>query len=426
MHMKTRAISSETDRTRRWYHDITWAQWKVLIAAWGVWVMDAVDFLAITFVLRDIATTFNVTLDTASLLLLATYGVRWIGGLLFGSLSDRIGRKIPLLITLAWFTVGAALTGAAPTFALLAAFRLLLGFGMAPGFSLGATMVAEAWPEKHRAIGIGILDTGWGLGAIGAAMAYNWVYPAFGWRGMFFIGIPPALALGLFIVFMVPEAQAWKEAKRAPIMSWRDNPAVVLFARYPRRVAYLGLLMLVLCFGSWPFQGLLPTYLKSLQMAPGAISWITSASAIGQVRGFFASGFIAERIGRRLALGGMLTIGSLFVAALVFSASSLGIALPFAFLAGFFLVGSSGIWGTVLTENLPRDVRASGVGLLYNVGVIGGGMAPFIVLSTIDRANTTLAIGIAAFSVGAAIAALVVLKFVRETKGLRLQDIDKS
>src|ERR1700754_1155550 len=177
MHMKTRAISSETDKARRWYHDITWAQWKVLIAAWGVWVMDAVDFLAITFVLRDIATTFSVTLDTASLLLLATYGVRWIGGLLFGSLSDRIGRKIPLLITLAWFTVSAALTGAAPTFALLAAFRLLLRFGMAPGFSLGATMVAEAWPEKHRAIGIGILDTGWGLGAIGAAMAYNWVYP---------------------------------------------------------------------------------------------------------------------------------------------------------------------------------------------------------------------------------------------------------
>ena len=122
----------------------------------------------------------------------------------------------------------------------------------------------------------------------------------------------------------------------------------------------------------------------------------------------------------------MLTIGSLFVAALVFSASSFGIALPLAFFAGFFLVGSSGIWGTVLTENLPRDVRASGVGLLYNVGVIGGGMAPFIVLSTIHRVDTTLAIGIAAFSVGAAVAALVVLKFVRETKGLRLQDIDKS
>jgi SHS family sialic acid transporter-like MFS transporter len=225
---------------------------------------------------------------------------------------------------------------------------------------------------------------------------------------------------------MVPEAQAWKDAKRERLMSWRDHPAIALFVRYPGRVAYLGLLMLVLCFGSWPFQGLLPTYLKSLHMAPGAISWITSASAIGQVCGFFASGFIAERIGRRLALGGMLSIGSLFVAALVFCASSFGIALPLAFLAGFFLVGSSGIWGTVLTENLPREVRASGVGLLYNVGVIGGGMAPFIVLSTIHRADSTLAIGIAVFSIGAALAALVVLKGVRETKGLRLHDIDQA
>ncbi|WP_225936681.1 hypothetical protein [Caballeronia sp. NK8] len=72
---------------------------------------DALDFLAITFVLGDIARTFGVALDTASLLLLATYGVRWIGGLAFGGLSDRIGRKIPLLITLTWFTAGAVATG---------------------------------------------------------------------------------------------------------------------------------------------------------------------------------------------------------------------------------------------------------------------------------------------------------------------------
>ncbi len=146
-----------------WYRDITASQWRVLVAAWGVWVNDALDFLAITFVLGDIARAFGVSLDTASLLLLATYGVRWIGGLAFGGLSsDRIGRKIPLLITLTWFTARAVATGMSWNFLSLAVFRLLLGFGMAPGFSLGAAMVAESWPERHRAIGIGILDTGWG------------------------------------------------------------------------------------------------------------------------------------------------------------------------------------------------------------------------------------------------------------------------
>ncbi|MBN3756607.1 MFS transporter [Paraburkholderia sp. Tr-20389] len=407
-----------------WYREISWPQWRVLIAAWGVWVMDAVDFLAITFVLNDIAKHFSVPLSTASLLLFATYGVRWIGGLMFGSLSDRIGRKIPLVITLAWFTAGAVLTGLSWSFASLAVFRLLLGFGMAPGFSLGATMVAESWPERHRAIGIGILDTGWGLGAIGAAIAYDLVYPHFGWRGMFFVGVIPALLLSVFILLCVPESQAFRNGARSIRTPLRDNPAVVLFRRYPGRVSYLALLMLVLCFGSWPFQGLFPTYLKSLSFEPIAITWLTMTSAVGQVFGFFASGFIAERLGRRAGISVMLCVGALCVVALVYSVNQFLLAECFAFLSGFFLVGSSGIWGTILTENLPRDVRASGVGFLYNIGVVGGGIAPYIVLSTVKAANMTIALGIAVFTIVAALAAIVILRSVRETKGMQLSDID--
>jgi SHS family sialic acid transporter-like MFS transporter len=422
--MKAADATANVSRSMPWYTDISWPQWRVLIAAWGVWVMDAVDFLAITFVLNDIAKHFGVPLSTASLLLFATYGVRWIGGLMFGSLSDRIGRKIPLVITLAWFTAGAVLTGLSWSFASLAVFRLLLGFGMAPGFSLGATMVAESWPERHRAIGIGILDTGWGLGAIGAAIAYDLVYPHFGWRGMFFVGVIPALLLGVFILLCVPESQAFRDGTRSLRTPLRDNPAVVLFRRYPGRVSYLALLMLVLCFGSWPFQGLFPTYLKSLSFEPLTITWLTMTSAVGQVFGFFASGFIAERLGRRAGISLMLGVGALCVVALVYSVNQFLLAECFAFLSGFFLVGSSGIWGTILTENLPRDVRASGVGFLYNIGVVGGGIAPYIVLSTVKAADMTIALGIAVFTIGAALAAIVILRSVRETKGMQLSEID--
>jgi len=423
--MKATDATASASRGLPWYREISWPQWRVLIAAWGVWVMDAVDFLAITFVLHDIAKEFSVPLSTASLLLFATYGVRWIGGLMFGSLSDRIGRKIPLVITLAWFTAGAVLTGVSWSFASLAVFRLLLGFGMAPGFSLGATMVAESWPERHRAIGIGILDTGWGLGAIGAAIAYDLVYPHFGWRGMFFVGVIPAIVLGAFILLCVPESQAFRDSDRKVRTAWRDNPAVVLFRRYPGRVSYLALLMLVLCFGSWPFQGLFPTYLKSLSFEPLTVTWLTITSAVGQVFGFFASGFIAERLGRRAAgISAMLCAGALCVVALVYSVNQILLAECFAFLSGFFLMGSSGIWGTILTENLPRDVRASGVGFLYNIGVVGGGIAPYIVLSTVKAANMTIALGIAVFTVLAALTAIVILRSVRETKGLQLSEID--
>jgi len=418
--MQNLTASTKATSSRPWYREITWPQWKVLIAAWGVWVFDAVDFLAITFVLNDIAKTFSISLEASSLLLFVTYAVRWLGGLVFGSWSDRIGRKIPILLTLTWFTAGAVLTGISWSFASLLVFRLLLGFGMAPGFSLSATMVAESWPEKYRAIGIGILDTGWGIGAIGAAVAYSFVYPEFGWRGMFFIGLIPAVILGLFIIFCVPESEVWKrnrQLKPKTRQAFRDNPAIKLFREHPRRIGYLALLMLVLCFGSWPFQGLFPTYLKGLNFDPKHVTLLTMSSAVGQVLGFFASGFIAERFGRRMGLGLMIGIGVLFVIALVYVVSNTPVAMLFAFLAGFFLVGSSGIWGTILTESLPTSVRATGVGFLYNIGVIGGGLAPYIVLTTIHAINMSVALGIAAFSLVAAIVAFILLCFVKETKG---------
>jgi SHS family sialic acid transporter-like MFS transporter len=308
----------------------------------------------------------------------------------------------------------------------LAVFRLLLGFGMAPGFSLGAAMVAECWPERHRAIGIGILDTGWGVGAIGAALAYEFIFPTFRWRGMFFVGLPPALLLGLFIIFFVPESAVWKEGRASSKKNASSNPIRQLFKRYPGRVAYLSVLMFVLCFGSWPFQALLPTYLRMLDLPASVVSAIAMASATGQISGFVASGFIAERLGRRLAISLMIGVGSACVTGVVLSEYSPAIALVFSFLSGFFLVGSSGIWGTILTVNLPRDVRASGVGFLYNFGVIGGGLAPFIVLSTINRLSFSMALGIILFTIVAALAGMAILRFARETKGLDLSQIHRE
>jgi SHS family sialic acid transporter-like MFS transporter len=246
-----------------WYREISSEQWRVLAGTWAVWTLDSVDYLSITFVLSDIAAAFGMSLGTTSLLLLATYGVRWLGGLLFGSLSDRIGRKLPLLICLSWFTLGAAFTGLSWDFTSLVIVRLLLGFGMAPGFSIGATMVAESWPEKYRALALGILDTGWGVGAIAASLIYGLVYPHFGWRGMFFVGIIPAVLIGLFVMFCVAESPVWlRSRKQAGRVA---KPSVTaLFRLYPGRVAFLALLMLLLFFGSWPFQGLFPTFLKEI------------------------------------------------------------------------------------------------------------------------------------------------------------------
>jgi SHS family sialic acid transporter-like MFS transporter len=408
---------------RRWYQEINRAQWLTLAGAWCLWALDAVDFLLITFVLIDIAKTFDVTLHTASLLILATFGVRWLGGMLFGNLSDRIGRKIPMLIALVWFTAGAAFTGLAWSFTAVFVFRLLLGFGMAPILTLGSTMIAEVWPEKYRAIGIGILDTGWGFGSVLAATLYGLIYPHFGWRPLFFAGIIPGLLVGLYIWRFVPESPVWLKAREKGLVSKRKSPAATLFREHLKLVLVLSLVQFLLQFGSWPLQGLLATYLRELHMPPASVSMITSAGAIGQICGFFCSGFIAERVGRKNAIAMMLAIGCCCVFALVNLAPvSIALGCTFAFLSGFWIVGASGIYPTILAENLPSNVRATGVGLMYNIGVIGGGIAPFIVLASLDYFKVALPKGMFFYTLlGDVLGVLIIYLATRETRGIPIE-----
>ena len=411
---------------RRWYRDLNRDQWLTLVGAWSLWVLDAMDFLLITFVLIDISRTFNVSLHTASLLILATFGVRWLGGMIFGNLSDRIGRKVPMLIALVWFTSGAAFTGLSWSFSAVLMFRLLLGFGMAPILTLGSTMIAELWPEKYRAIGIGIVCTGWGFGSVLAAALYGLIYPRFGWRPLFFVGVLPGFLLGLFIYRFVPESPVWLKTRERGLVSRGTSPILTLFREHRSLVIVLSLLMVLLQFGSWPLQGLLPTFLRGLHMAPSSVSVITSAGAIGQICGFFCSGFIAERIGRKGAIALMLAFGCACVFALVSVAQlSVPLACVFAFFSGFWIVGASGIYPTTLAENLPPNVRATGVGFMYNVGVIGGGVAPFVVLASLDSFNLKLPNGIFLYTLlSDALGVLVIYFGTRETQGISIENAE--
>lgn len=404
-----------------WYRAITWKHWAVMLGAWGVWTLEFVDFLTLTFVLTDIGRTFSISVSDTSLLLLATYSTRWLGGLLFGSLSDRIGRKLPLLIALAWFTIFSVLTGLAPSFIWIIVCRLLLGFGMAPAYSMGATLVAETWPIKYRSIGLGITNTGTGVGSLCAGLAYGFIYPLTGWRGLFFVGVIPAVILGTFIIFCVSESPIWRP-KTKP-QSWADYPAVTLFRDYPRVSAYLAVLMCCLFVTNWPMLGLFPTYLRSLHFPVTMIATLTATAGIGQVVGNLVSGLIAQGIGRRLGLVSMLIGGAFAVLLMTVVIHHFFLAVAATFVGSGLLIGSAGVWGTILAENLPTGVRATGIGFLNNVGGIAGGMAPFIVLSTARTLGLNLGTTLAGCTVFAVALAVVVTLFGRETKGVLLTDI---
>lgn len=410
------------DHSRPWYTQITWTQWKALIASWGVWTLDGLDFLVLTYVLVSLANYFNVPVATASLLLLMTYGVRWLGGLVVGDFSDRLGRKIVLVVVLAWFTVCAMLTGLAWSWGAIVVFRLLLGFGMAPGYAVGASLVAETWPERYRAIGLGINHSGWGFGGIFASIVYMTVFPTFGWRGVFFVGLIPALILGVFILTAVQESPVWKAqsgAKARP-KSGAKTPALRLFAKYPRRVLILGVLLFSLFFSNWPLQGLFPTYLNSLHLDTATIGTLGLCLSLGQVVGFATSGFLAERFGRRGGLALMLSLGMVGVVALVLMIQWFFWGAVWSFLGGGLLIGSAGIWSSILNENLPTEVRASGVGFLYNIGSFGGGLAPFVVLSSLQTFHLQFGVGLIGYTIVAGLVAIAMLRLIPETRGIAL------
>jgi len=384
-----------------------------------VWALDAFDFILITFVLSDIARAFGVAVSQVSLLILATFGVRWAGGLLFGSLSDRIGRKVPLLIALGWFSLGCALTGLAWNFASILAFRLFLGFGMAPIFALGSTMIAENWSPRHRAIGIGLLDAGWGVGTILAALVYAVVYPHFGWRALFFVGAVPGALLLIILYRFFPDLT---DGQAGPQEAGKGWAAVRLFTEHPAIVLVLALLLFFGQFAAWPLQGLLPTLLRDIHFDAAQISWITSISAIGQIFGFASAGFAINALGRRKGVALLLLLGGASVFLMVQALPNILLASVLAFTSGFFVVGAGGCFATIAAENLPAHVRGSGVGFLYNIGVFGGGVAPYIVLSSIRRLDISVGQGIALFTILAAlIGGLISLTLLRETKDISLQ-----
>ena len=201
---------------------------------------------------------------------------------------------------------------------------------------------------------------------------------------------------------------------------------LTLFREYPGLVTVLSMLMVLLQFGSWPLQGLLPTFLRNLHMGPSSVSVITSGAAIGQICGFFCSGFIAERIGRKGAMALMLALGCACVFTLVNVARvSVLLTCVFAFLSGFWIVGASGIYPTALAENLPPNVRATGVGFMYNIGVIGGGVAPFVVLASSDYYGLKLPNSIFLYTLLSDVLGILIIYFaMRETKGISIEDAE--
>lgn len=367
----------------RWYESIGREQWKALAAAQFGWMLDATDVMLYTFALTSIQAEFRLSSGAAGLLMTMTLVSSSVGGILFGWLSDRCGRVRMLTWSILAYAVFTGLTATATSAAALLVWRALVGLGLGGEWSAGSVLVAEVFPSEHRGKVIGIMQSGWALGYIIAAVLAALILPAYGWRPLFVIGLFPAL-LAAWVRRSVAEPEIWKSSRRAAGTS-RVRAASIFRPPLVRKTVIAMLLATTVLFAYWGLFSWLPAYLATPLARGGAglsqvrsSAWIIAVQA-GAFLGYALFGYFSDRFGRRPSF-----VAFVLGAAALTPLYSLGgrnhvALLLMGPLVGFFGHGYFSVFGALLAELFPSAVRGMAQGLCYNVGRAAGGLAPLVI-----------------------------------------------
>jgi SHS family lactate transporter-like MFS transporter len=335
-----------------------------VLAGFLGWTLDAFDFFVVVFLLDVLAEQFGVAKKEIVLTTTATLAMRPLGALLFGLLSDRYGRRIPLMANVIYFSVIELLCGFAPNFRVFLVLRALFGIGMGGEWGVGASLAMEAAPARLRGILSGILQSGYSIGYLLAAIAARFLLPVWGWRPMFWIGALPAL-LALYIRSKVPESEAWKQHRART-----TGEVLRVVGRNWRRFAYLVLLMTFMMFLSHGTQDLYPDFLHEVhQVSQAARANIAITYNIGAVTGAVLFGMLSQAAGRRKGMLAALSLSLLTVPFWAF-----GNSLTVLVVAAFVMqIGVQGAWGVIpvhLNELAADAARGLMPGLAYQLGIL--------------------------------------------------------
>jgi MFS transporter, SHS family, lactate transporter len=328
------------------------------------WTLDAFDFFVVVFLIDRLAEDFHVGKKAIIASLFVTLVMRPVGALIFGLMTDRYGRRIPLMTNVVFFSVVELACGFSPNLTFFLVMRALYGIGMGGEWGIGASLAMESVPPRWRGILSGILQSGYSTGYILAAIVARFVLPTWGWRPMFWLGGLPAL-LAFYISARVPESEAWKQ-HRAP-----STVAVLrIVATQWKSFLYLVLLMTFMMFLSHGTQDLYPDFLGTVhKMAPAMQSYMAILYNIGAITGAVIFGQLSERLGRRVTMICSMTLALLVIPLWAFGNTIAVLAI------GAFLMqaGVQGAWGIIpvhLSELSADETRGLVPGLAYQLGIL--------------------------------------------------------
>ncbi len=391
-------------------------RWHAVTAGFLGWTLDAFDFFVVIFLFDILAEQFHVSKGAIVLSVTATLAMRPVGALIFGTLADRYGRRRPLMANVIFFSIIELLCGFAPNYTVFFILRMLFGIGMGGEWGVGASLAMEHAPVRWRGVLSGILQSGYSIGYLLAAIAARLVLPNLGWRWMFWAGGIPAL-LALYIRTKVPESEAWQQHRVARTL---DSPRIAW--QHKGLALYMIALMFLMNCLSHGSQDLYPDFLKHQHgISPNVVAYITMFYNVGAVTGAVIFGLLSEKLGRRYSMLAALVVSLAIIPVWAFGSGTLLLAM-----AAFVMqVGVQGAWGIIpvhLNELSPHAVRGMLPGFTYQIGILLAASTPTIEFALRDRLGYPWALTSFELVVIAGLAVLLIFgkenhgrSFLRET-----------
>jgi SHS family lactate transporter-like MFS transporter len=380
-------------------------QWSAAGAAFAGWALDAFDFFLMVFIFEAIAKEFHAAIPAVAAASAVTLAARPFGALFFGQLADRFGRRPVLMVVILLYSVFELASAFAPNLAALLVLRALFGFAMGGEWGVGASLALESIPPKARGFVSGLLQEGYAMGYLLAALVFGLLFDKIGWRGMFVVGVAPA-ALSAFIFLGVRESPAFTARRAAgahaahPHIWWLGVGALIValapsvgsavlhlpvttliygvcapvglaglwaFRRHWRMAVYLAVMMTAFNLFSHGTQDIYPTFLRSRHFATAAVSALTITGNLGAIVGGVVIGAWSERFGRRRAVV-VAALASLIVIPLWAFSHTLVLLAGGAFLMQMTVQGAWGVIPVHLNELAPADARGAFPGFVYQLG----------------------------------------------------------